>query len=58
MRSKKLTCSFYVGGKQVESLTEEQSKRIADKLATALSLYYTAHPEEYQALKVDAGKEA
>lgn len=48
---KKLTCTFYVGGKQVESLTPEQLDRMANRLSHTMSLYYTAHPEEYLKLK-------
>ena len=50
-KEKKLTCTFFVGGKQVEKLTPEQCERMAQRVGEVLSLYYTAHPEEYQKLK-------
>ena len=52
MKKKELTCTFYIGGKQVETLTEEQRERMAQKLSEAMSIYYTAHPDEYLKLKV------
>ena len=42
-----LTVTLYVGGKQVETLTEEQREKVAQKFGEALSLYYSNHPEEY-----------
>lgn len=50
-KNKPLTVTFYVGGKQVDKLTEEQCERMAERLSEAMSLYYTAHPEEYAKLK-------
>ena len=50
-KEQKLTCTFFVGGKQVDRLTEEQCERMAQKVGEAMSLYYTAHPEEYRKLK-------
>ena len=47
----KLTVTLYVGGKQVESLTAEQSERIAERLSKSMSLYYTSHADEYQKIK-------
>lgn len=47
----KLTVTFHIGGKQVDSLTTEQLDRMADRLSEGMSLYYTAHPEEYLKLK-------
>lgn len=51
MKESKLTVTFHIGGEQVERLTPEQSKRVAEQLSKTMSLYYTAHPEEYQNLK-------
>lgn len=51
MKDKPLTVTLHIGGKQVEKLTAEQSERIAERFAEALSLYYTAHPEEFAKLK-------
>lgn len=53
---KKLTVTFHIGGEQVERLTPEQSKRVAELLSKTMSLYYTAHPEEYQNLKTNERK--
>lgn len=49
-----LTCTFFVGGKQVDRLTEEQCERMAQKVGEVMSLYYTAHPEEYRQLKTNS----
>jgi hypothetical protein len=48
---KPITVTLYVGGKQVDTLTEEQRERVAQRMSEAMSLYYTAHPEEYKRLK-------
>lgn len=50
-KEKKLTCTFFVGGKQVEKLTPEQCERMAQRLTETMSLYYTANPEEYREIK-------
>lgn len=52
-KNKPLTCTFYVGGKQVEKLTEEQLEVMAQRLSTVMSAYYTAHPEEYIKIKTE-----
>jgi hypothetical protein len=49
-----LTCTFFVGGKQVEKLTPEQTERMAQRLTETMSLYYTAHPEEYSQLETNS----
>ena len=51
MKNKPLTVTIYVGGKQVDKLTSEQCERMAQRLSEAMSIYYTAHPEEYKKLK-------
>lgn len=50
-KQQKLTYSFYVGGVPVEKLTPEQTKRMAERLSETMSLYYTAHPDEYKRFK-------
>ena len=50
-KNQTLTCTFYVGGKQVDKLTPEQSERIAQRFGECLSLYYTQHPDEYLKIK-------
>jgi hypothetical protein len=51
MANKKLTCTFFVGGKPVDELTEEQLDKMAERLGAAMSVYYTAHPDEYAKIK-------
>lgn len=51
MKEKKLTVTLHIGGKQVDTLTPEQRERMAQKLSETLSVYYTAHPDEFKALK-------
>ncbi len=34
----------------MEKLTEEQKDRMAQRLSERMSLYYTAHPEEFRIL--------
>lgn len=48
--AKKLTYSYYVGGKKVDKLTHEQTKKMAQRIGETLSLYYSQHPEEYKKL--------
>lgn len=49
--SKPLTVTLHIGGKQVDTLTEEQRERMAQRLSKAMSIYYTAHPEEFTKIK-------
>lgn len=51
MAKRKITCTFYMGGERIEKLTSEQCERMVKKVGEAMSLYYTAHPEEYVQLK-------
>ena len=51
MSKKPLTCTFYIGGKQVTELTKEQKEKMAQKLSESMSIYYTAHPDEFKQLK-------
>ena len=51
MKNKPLTFTLHIGGKQVETLTEEQRQRMADGLSETMSIYYTAHPDEYKKIK-------
>ena len=46
-----LTVTLHIGGQQVDKLTAEQSERMAQRLSETMSLYYTAHPEEFSKLK-------
>ena len=56
MRNTKLTVTLHIGGKQVDTLTEEQRERLAKRLGDAMSIYYTAHPAEYQKIKANTIK--
>jgi ABC-type transporter MlaC component len=49
--NKPLTVTLHIGGKQVETLTDEQRERIAQRLSETVSLYYTSHLDEYQKIK-------
>ena len=49
-KEQKLTCTFHIGGKQVDSLTPEQLDRMAERLSEVMSRYYSVHPEEYAKL--------
>lgn len=50
-KEQKLTCSFFVGGKQVDKLTPEYLEKLSERLGKVMSIYYTANLEEYQQLK-------
>lgn len=45
---KPLTVTLFIGGKQIDELTEEQCDRISERMSEAMSTYYTAHPDEYK----------
>lgn len=49
--NKPLTVTFHIGGKQVDKLTAEQCERMAQRLTESMSLYYTAHMDEYTKIK-------
>lgn len=51
MKGTKLTVTLHIGEKQIDKLTADQSERMAQRLTEAMSLYYTAHPEEFSELK-------
>lgn len=48
---KPLTATIHIGGKQVDKLTEEQLERMAQRLTEAMSIYYTAHLDEFKKIK-------
>lgn len=50
-KPKPLTVTIFVGGKQVDKLTEEQKERMAQKLSEVMSISYTATPEEFKKIK-------
>ena len=47
-KTKPLTVTIYVGGKQVDGLTAEQSERMAQRLSETMSVFYTSHASEYE----------
>lgn len=49
--NKPLTFTIHIGGKQVDKLTEEQFEKMSQRLSEAMSVYYTAHPDEYKKIK-------
>lgn len=49
--NKPLTVTLHIGGKQVDELTDEQCEKISQRLSETMSLYYTAHIDEYQKIK-------
>ena len=51
MRNKPLTFTLHIGGKQVETLTEEQRQKMADRLSEAMSLAYSLDIEEFKKIK-------
>lgn len=55
-KRKPLTVVLYYKGEQVETLPQEARDRISERLTEVMSAYYTAHPEEYSAVK-DVKKE-
>ena len=50
-KEQKLTCTFFVGDKQVDKLTPEHLEKMAQRLGDAMSIYYTAHSAEYKQIK-------
>ena len=47
-KKNQLTVTFHIGGEQVGELTTEQCERMAQRLSKTMSVYYTAHVDEYQ----------
>ncbi len=50
-KTKELTGTFFIGGKQVDKLTDEQCERMAERLSKTMSRYYTVNPTEYEQMK-------
>ena len=46
--AKKITVKLYIGNQEIETLTEEQRQKIAERLSKEMSLYYTNNPNEYE----------
>ena len=43
-----LTVTLMIWGQEVKTLTPEQREKMSKRLSEVMSLYYTAHPEQYQ----------
>ena len=48
---KGLTVTLFIGGKQIDKLTPEQSERMAKRLSKTMSRYYSSNPSEYEQMK-------
>lgn len=48
MAKKELTVTLHIGGKQVDTLTDEQRGRMAERLSDAMSAYYSSHLDEFK----------
>ncbi len=53
MKQRPLTVTLYIGGKQVESLTDEQTEKMAERLSETMGRYYSQHPDEHKNIKND-----
>lgn len=51
MKQKPLTVTLHIGGEQVESLTDAQTEKMAQRLSEVVSRYYSQHPDEYKNIK-------
>lgn len=46
-----MTCTFFVGDKQVERLSEEYLEKMSERLGEAMSIYYTKNNEEFKKIR-------
>lgn len=51
-KQKKLTCTFYIGNVQVDSLPPEYLDKMAKRIGETLSKFYSVHPDEYRKIKM------
>ena len=51
---REITVRLFVGDKPVKTLTDEQLDKMAHRLSKRMSMYYTAHPAEYEKLCANA----
>jgi hypothetical protein len=49
--AKEITVTLYLNNKPIETLTPEQSERMAQRLSKEMSKYYTNHPEKRKELR-------
>lgn len=57
MAKKPLTVVLYYKGEQVDTLPQEARDRISERLTAVMSAYFSAHPEQYSAVKDIRSKE-
>ena len=50
--NKPLTVTLHIGDKQIDRLTPGQCEEILKRLSETMSLYYTAHADEYKKLNL------
>lgn len=46
-KNDKITCTFYIGDKQVDRLPPEFIEDMMKRMGEAVSRYYERHPDEY-----------
>ena len=51
-KGQELTCTYFLGGKQVDKLPPEYLDKMAQRLGEVMSLYYSNHMDEYKKLKI------
>lgn len=49
---KKLTCTFFVNGVQVDKLTPEHLDKMSQRLGEVMSVYYSQNILEYSKLQI------
>lgn len=47
-KNKGLTVTLFIGDKQIDKLTPEQSERMAERLSKTMSRYYSTNTEEFE----------
>ena len=52
MKDKPLTVTFHLGGKQIDKLTDDEKKRIAQRISIGMTSYYEEHPSEINRRKL------
>ena len=50
-KKKELTVTLYIGGKQIDTMTSEQSERMAKRLGEVMSTYYSLNNSELAEIK-------
>lgn len=50
-RGNQLTVTLFIGDKQIDKLTAEQSNLVAELLSKVMSRYYDSHLDEFKKIK-------